>query len=512
MNSSVLRQIVLWNWSTLSHTERHFHRTKKTYTIRIITSLLALFISLPTTIVFAENTQETPACDACTTTSPFIDNYIDFGYEIIRTLRTYANKEASILTSEKNSTWNANNEAVYTDNIQRQDIRNALDTIASNLNSKAQSLSTAWLAATLITIEWAALDSWKSLWPMLHSASIMRDRQKLDALDQQITNTIFELGNAGVFIRLGFKPGLEDRLISIAQSYSQWSYPVLGPVGVYAGWNPSEWISALRRMNQSLKTIIGTANRSQINNNRLNGQLTFSQALQDELVWSANKEWYYTCAKWAAGLTTCSRTKQSAKNAAQNIIDDTKNQGKEAIDIIKKAAKRLSWFRSKNGDVRDSLKERENELLRSQYWLMGPRNNIGIVNATKQTFSDARKSVRSDITQTAPIADIISPDTYSQKEEPFVVGDLASIYKQGSQQNTFQTIMQSTISQARQSQKATVFWEIAHITKLFPDLTKSIITSTYTIDSAKPQTIVKNLWKACELQCSNLGGTCRYDQ
>jgi hypothetical protein len=462
--------------------------------------------------VYAEDTQtEAPSCNACTATSPFIDNYIDFGYEIIRALRTYANKEESVLTSKKNSSANGQNEAEF--NSQPAiDIRSKLDTIASNLNSKAQALSTAWLAATLITIEWAALDSWKSIWPMLHSASIMRDWQKLDALDQQITNTIFELGNAWVFIRLGFKPGLEDRLISIAQSYSQWSNPVLGPVGVNISGDPTAWISWLRRMNQALKTVIGTANRSPINNERLNGQINFSKELQDELIGSATQDWYYSCAKWIAGLTACSKTKQSAKDAAQDIMSDAKTQWKQAIDIIKKAAKRLSWFRSKNGDVKESLKERENELLRSQYGLMGPRNNKGILNATKQTFSDAWKSVRSDITQTSPIADLIHPDTYNRKEEPFVVGDLASIYKQWSEQNNFQTIIQSTIAQARQSQTATVFWEISYMTKLFPDLTKSIITSTYTIDSTKPQTIVKNLGKACEQQCSNLWWTCRYDQ
>jgi len=53
--------------------------------------------------------------------------------------------------------------------------------------------------------------------------------------------------------------------------------------------------------------------------------------------------------------------------------------------------------------------------------------------------------------------------------------------------------MSATIKHARESYVQTTFGEVAPITKLFPDLSKSIIASTYLIDSSQQKTIVKNL-------------------
>jgi|GEM_PF-3670240 len=56
-------------------------------------------------------------CVTCTSTSPVIDQYIEFSYEIIQTLQTIANER-------KQTTSQNNNNA------------NVLDRIASNLNQK----------------------------------------------------------------------------------------------------------------------------------------------------------------------------------------------------------------------------------------------------------------------------------------------------------------------------------------------------------------------------------------
>mgnify|MGYP007013259215 CR=1 FL=1 len=162
--------------------------------------------------MYAEDTQ----CNACTTTSPYIDNYISFAYEIISTLQTYANKDWSVFTTATN---NLGNTAWSDQGTTTHDPLRWLEAIVDNLNKKAQSLASAWYVTSLITTEAVALDSWKSIGLLFQSNSLLRDWQKIDRVDQSVTNTLLDLGNAWVFIRLWFKPGLQERIKSILEKY-----------------------------------------------------------------------------------------------------------------------------------------------------------------------------------------------------------------------------------------------------------------------------------------------------
>lgn len=130
MNTIMLRQIA----------PQHVHKTKTPY-MRSILSMFAAVVIIGQTlggIVYAEEAAASN-CQACTTTSPHLDNYIEFGQEIIKALQTYANQEntpsSSVVSGDKGA------------------FLNQINSIASTLNDKAQGVASASYAATLITIE-----------------------------------------------------------------------------------------------------------------------------------------------------------------------------------------------------------------------------------------------------------------------------------------------------------------------------------------------------------------------
>ncbi len=71
---------------------------------------------MSTATVFAADQQ----CTTCSATSPLIDNYINFSYELIQTLKTIANEK--IQSANQTSSQNAGGDL--------------LNRIANNLNQK----------------------------------------------------------------------------------------------------------------------------------------------------------------------------------------------------------------------------------------------------------------------------------------------------------------------------------------------------------------------------------------
>jgi len=130
MNTIMLRQIA----------PQHVHKTKTPY-MRSILSMFAAVVIIGQTLGGIAYAEEAAAsnCQACSTTSPHLDNYIEFGQEIIKALQTYANQEntpsASVVSGDKGA------------------FLNQINSIASTLNDKAQGVASASYAATLITIE-----------------------------------------------------------------------------------------------------------------------------------------------------------------------------------------------------------------------------------------------------------------------------------------------------------------------------------------------------------------------
>lgn len=121
-------------------------------------------------------------CKTCTTTSSIIDQYINFSYDIIQTLQTIANEKL------KETDGSSVNE------------QNVLNKIANNLNKKSQTALTFSVLMGTIGTQIVATSARQELQVMTNSKALMRDWEKLDKLDQDIADTLLELGQAGVFV------------------------------------------------------------------------------------------------------------------------------------------------------------------------------------------------------------------------------------------------------------------------------------------------------------------------
>jgi hypothetical protein len=60
----------------------------------VITTYIAIILlTIGSNFAYAAG-EEKAECDACNTTSPYVDNYVDFANEILKTFQTYANQQA----------------------------------------------------------------------------------------------------------------------------------------------------------------------------------------------------------------------------------------------------------------------------------------------------------------------------------------------------------------------------------------------------------------------------------
>lgn len=438
-------------------------------------------------------------CSACNTTSPYVDNYINFANELIKTFQTYANQEGSVLQTEWNS--NPNNE---------------LQWIVDSLNQKAQATASSVYVLWLVTTETALLDSWKSIAPMMNGKAILRDWEKIDTVWQSITNTLLDLGNNGVFQRLWFRQGRDERIEEILRRYSNMGDNA--PI-TYTLWDwklysqPRDILGALRSMNQALKTTIGIWTNNIIDNSDnkfLWWVITFSKQAQDTLLT------YYTCARWTAWIT-CSETWERAKENLENTRKETTDKTKDAKKIITDALKRLSWFWSNNGWAKEMLKQRTNELLRAEYWRQWVRNNQwetiwqwlknGLNNAF--WFKETRKTLKNDTAAIWPFAWLKQVNKKVEWEQ-FIIGDRATQKIIQENKSTLRAAFDSVRDTAKDNWKESVYADVSSVTKLFPMITSEVVSAKNVIDGTQKESLVQNLGQACELQCSNLWWKCRY--
>lgn len=468
---------------------------------RFVFTVISTTILLSTSRGFVMAEEAENNCEACRTTSPYIDNYIKFGYEIIKTLLTYANTDQYALQQKKetnNTKWSSQT------NMDPEHER-ILQSIVDNLNNQSQSIASTTYAFSLISIETAFTDSWKSMIVLLQNQSLLRDWQKVDALWQSIANTIIDMWNAGVFERLGFRQWRDERIYEIIDRYSKMNNAPIELAGSdikNIRTQPKDLLWALWRMNQALKTTISVWNNiaDNLDNKFLWKELQFSQKAQAEI------PVYYSCARWVQWMS-CSKKWQRAKEGLDAVRRDTKNQTKDAKTTFKNAIKRLQGFRSQNDQTKELLKQRQNELLRSEYGWQWVRNNEW--KPLTQWLRDSRRNLKQQTTEVWPFAWLkVNPDKPAW--EPFVVWDIATAHIQQREKETLSTAFNSVRQDAIQNRREWTYVDVSPITRLFPLISQEITTAQYRVDSIKPESIVNNLWKACDLQCRNVWWTCWY--
>jgi hypothetical protein len=439
-------------------------------------------------------------CQSCTRTSPYIDTYINFVNEILSAFQTFAYKEDSVLQQKWEqliTNWSnqSNANSTYVDS----DTKRILQSIVDNLNQKTQMAASSTFVFSLITLEWALLDSWKSIAALTNSQWLLRDWQKIDAVWQSITNTLLDLGNNWVFIRLWFRPWREERLEEILSRYSTIENAPISYTSKWTfTWQPPDLLTAIRRMNQSRKTAISVW----INdfwNTYINGTLWFSQWVKDNVLP------YYQCSRSVWWAFRCSTAWRRAKENLQSTWQEWSRDAKNAKDRIVQAIRRLSGFRSSNDKTRDLFKQRQNELLMSEYGLSA--FNWWVDNAFG--FKQAWKTLKNDTTTVWPFAGIRETRKTNPKE-PFKVQDTYdSVINRNSRDNISESYNRS-LAIARANRTESVYTDVSPITKIFPTITTGVTSAKWIIDNTTSNSIIENLWKACDLQCRNLWWKCRY--
>lgn len=461
----------------------------------ITTVLCTSLLSISSNFAYAAN----DSCDACTTTSTYVDNYINFANELIKTFQTYANQEGSIVLKQ----WTGKSS-------------DELQAIVDNLNQKAQATASTLYVFGLVTTETAFLDSWKSISPMMNGKAILRDWEKINTVWQSITSTLLDLGNNGVFERLWFRQWRDDRIEEILKRYSTMpDAPITYTLWTWKLYSqPREILWALRSMNQALKTTIGIWSNKIIDNSDnkfLRWLITFSQWAQDNLLS------YYKCARWTAGIA-CSKAGDKAKENLESTRKETTSKTNDAKKIITDSLKRLSGFWSNNWWAKEMLKQRTNEQLRSEYWRQWVRNNQwetlwqwlknGLNNAF--WFKETRKTLKNDTEAIGPFAWFREVNQKPQWE-PFVVWDLATKQIRRNDEAVLRSTFNSITATARKNWQESTYADVSAVTKLLPMITAEIVASKGIIDDNKnKESLVENLWKACDLQCRNLWWKCRY--
>ncbi len=457
---------------------------------------------------FAYATWEKAECGACTTTLTHVDNYISMTEELISTLQTFAIKQSSVLKKSWQTLVTNGANQINTNNDGRfveTDVNRQVQSIVDTLNTKAQSAATSVYTVWLIGFETAALDSWKNIMVMTSSPSLMRDWQKLDRAWQLVANTMLDLWNAGVFIRLWFKEWRDQRIEEILVRYSSMeSAPITYKAWSVKNYQPISILQWLWRMNQSLKTTLAIWDRlvDDTNNSFLNKNVTFSQSMKE------NISIYYNCIRGVPWSFTCSRTWQRAKDNLNATRKNSKSEVKNATETIKNALKRLSGFRSSNAALRNSFKERSNELLRSEYGWQWVRNNEW--KPIIQSSRDARKNLKADINALWPLA------WFNLKQEkkqwlPQAIWDLATARENWKSSNNLYSAFATTRQLAKQNRNESTYTDVSPITKALPQITEKIIMSKAVVEWQDKNSLVNNLWKACDLQCTNVWGKCRYE-
>lgn len=163
-------------------------------------ALVLLLLGSSSTLTFAADGQ---SCSTCSNTSPIITKYIEFSNEMLKALQSIA--------QEKNPAPAGGSS---------KDAKQAtLDRIVNNLNQKSQTVVTFGVLVGTIGTQLVATNTRLELQMMANAKSLQRDRDKLDKLDQDIADTIFDLGEAGVYI--SNLSAYQQRVNDIIDKYAQ---------------------------------------------------------------------------------------------------------------------------------------------------------------------------------------------------------------------------------------------------------------------------------------------------
>lgn len=380
-----------------------------------------------------------------------------------------------------------------------------LNKIVDNLNQKGQTAVTFGVMMESIGKQLIATSVRQELQVMTNSKALMRDRQKLDKVDQGIADTLFEMGQAGVFI--SNVSGYRQRISDVFKKYGKQEEAFLQVSGD-PSTSASAIITALWHINQAYKRFLASSNTD--------GFDAFNKQYADKLGITLTEINYtklveeYECTR---GFNKCDTTYKKFSQNMSTIGKGAQVQTKRATDKIKKALARLKCAFAKQNDIKCqqiNFTDYQNNLLRNLHGMYGPQANkegsSALANSMKNV-GDALKTQVNDVknfyiknnNQQSYIAvpktallDVNSPDIATQNKADDLYTNLM-------------TTINDTMKNSKDNREHYVFADPKVVTRDIPKVSILVHNSINTIGQAdKPKTITQSLGRACENQCSNL--------
>lgn len=486
---------------------------------------LSWFLRINTNNVFAEENKPTTTeagwtwnqtlCQACDKSSPYLERYINFSKDVIKVMQDYANSESSVFSTKKNPTYWSSNESNDDTELLR-----VLQSITDSINKKWDvALSTAYL--WIFTSLEMAGNARYSMGILGSSKSLTRDRNKLEDIQQNTLNVVTDLWNAGVFVRLWFKEWLEEALQKIFEKYSKWDESLFEiDKTAKVTTQPIVIFTDLWAMTNFLKYWLYDSTVLFKNSNIMMKFMSEEKYMWNSLSVSSwfieNMINYYSCAKWIVWVAKCASTWEnnivgSSIGRFKSVADNGKKEAWTAIDVFKTARKRLSWFRSKNSDAEEALKNREYELLRWQYGRRAA--NPWIIKQAVDGRKKGRKTTKQGYVSTVSTIEWVF-HSRGEKTKKITIGDQQIETIKDLEKETFNKIAVDTAKEANQSRHESEYGNPWAITKLFPILTQNIIAQKLLIDGKwDKNTIYENVRSACLNQCTNVPWKkCSYEE
>ena len=426
-----------------------------------------------------------------------------------------------------------------------EDRRNVLqawvDTSARAANQLAQS---AQVTATILATDVYDLirkDTFGWLAILTQTEAIVRDRAIMQQLDSYIQDKQFEMWLAAMYDS-NITPEDYQRLSQIIAEYNtiQW---VPFQATITSNTRYSNIIMMSRRMVSATKRFLSVGSTQQYGNNDFT-RGWFSVIFDMEEI--QDMATAYKCARFG---DTCAGDLKTFVDNIENIGQDTIQWAKQSVNTITEAAKRLKMAFSVPFKKADNLTPEEKEflskeeqLLRTVYgsdtariingwfggrkeaaeeWKKSLQNLKDFANNTKATVSQKLATIEANKKELQEMSQKTRWENDRKREEitQQITTDFQAFITQSNantqaQENTKDIVDATFVFVEQEHMAARTIFTIADtspITIYYPLLAAQLDRIATIIGSKDNKwSIIENLWRSCELQCSNHSGRCWY--
>ncbi|MFA5748154.1 MAG: hypothetical protein WC872_03525 [Candidatus Absconditabacterales bacterium] len=350
----------------------------------------------------------------------------------------------------------------------------------------------------------------------------LRDRKKLEEMDRKITAKKYELGVGGGWYASISQSNLK-LINSIIAKYVSNGLLIRGELeqGIWY----QDVTSMLTRINSALKSFLFVGKISQFDHagfvRGINGKFTLKfnfdtiQRMDDN----------YSCAS-GIGNNKCNTSLAKFNDNIKLITQATKDGSNQALKTIKDASQRFAEIFTPSDN--QEYKDREKELLNSYYgnrqirieqtgnfWkkVFNKRIDPNVDNGGLESLTPGLQNRGESILNVYKTTASFFTGIFSSHEK---FSDAIINYpSSNSLDQKFSDLLKSQMQEVLDNQKSDQAFaslsEIKDITFKFNLIGIQIANIKNVVGGKdKKKSLIYNLGKSCELQCSNVGGKCRY--